>query len=58
MQIKVADLMIASPLDIQTPIRAIGGNVNLYYMILGRLESMTIHTNMNIMAAAVESEDY
>lgn len=55
MQIRVQDLKVASPLDIETPIRQLGGNVSLYYMMLGRLEDMSLITNMKAIAIAVDS---
>ena len=58
MQIKVQDLKINSPLDIETPIRQLGGNVSLYYTMLGRLETMSLHSNMKAIAIAVESQDW
>ena len=52
------DLNTTTPIDFKTPLHHICGNINLFYMMLGRLERMSLHLNMINMASAVEKRDF
>jgi HPt (histidine-containing phosphotransfer) domain-containing protein len=49
---------MGQPLDQAGPIRQLGGNTPLYFMMLGRLEHMSINTNMRLIAEAIEQKDW
>lgn len=58
MEIKVQDLQTDLPIDTDKPIKDLGGNHKLYYMMLGRLETMSLNKNMNKIATAMNCQDW
>ena len=56
--IRVLDLKTKYPVDEETPIKLLDGNVKLYYSMLGRLERMSLQPNMLALASAVEKGDH
>ena len=40
--IKVHNLDVSKPVDINTPVDSLGGNNNLYFAMLSRLEGMSL----------------
>jgi HPt (histidine-containing phosphotransfer) domain-containing protein len=46
------------PLDQVVPLMTLAGNVNLYYIMLGRLEVMTLNSSMEQLKLSVEQGDF
>jgi hypothetical protein len=46
LMIKIQDLDVVDPIDMQTPQKFLGGNTELFYMMLGRLEGMSLTSSM------------
>ena len=44
--IKICDLNIETPLDIETSVKNLGGDENLYFMMLGKFEEMSLNKNI------------
>lgn len=57
-QIKVVDFNITTPIDFDTAIKQLGGNQNLFYTMLGRLEQMSIEQQMAGIAKAIEDKNF
>lgn len=58
MPIRVLELKTTHPVDEETPIKLLDGNITLYYSMLGRLERMSLEPNMKALASAVEAKDF
>jgi len=58
MEIKAQDLDVSSPIDLNTPVKSLGGNYQLFYMMLSRLEVMSLTSNMQQIAKAVSDRDW
>jgi HPt (histidine-containing phosphotransfer) domain-containing protein len=58
LMIKIQDLDVADPIDMQTPQKFLGGNVELFYMMLGRLEAMSLTSTMKKIKEAMRTGDY
>jgi len=56
--IKVKDLDISQPIDMDTPVRDLGGNTQLFYMMLGRLEAMSLQPIMKKIKDAIAVQNY
>ena len=56
--IRVQDLDISRPIDMETPVRNLGSNIQLFYMMLGRLEAMSLQTNMRKIKDAIRVQNY
>ena len=54
----MADLDINLPIDLDTPVRMLGGNHQLFLMMLGRLEVMSLNQNMKQIADAIRNNDW
>ena len=51
--IKICDLNIDSPVDYETSIRNLGGEENLYFMMLAKFEEMSLNKNIREIAEDV-----
>ena len=58
MQINITELTDEVPVDTENPVRLLNGNTNLYYMMLGRLESMSLRPNIDAIATALDAQDW
>ena len=45
-------------MDIESPVRILGGDRGLYFLMLARLEEMSIIPNMKSISVAIEKKDY
>jgi HPt (histidine-containing phosphotransfer) domain-containing protein len=58
MNIPFAELTSDAPVDTENPVRLLNGNTNLYYMMLGRLESMSLRPNIDAIGTAIDARDW
>ena len=56
--IKVHNLDITNPVDINTPVDSLGGNNKLYFAMLSRLEGMSLSMCMQQITDAVDNKEW
>ena len=52
------DLQTEYPIDIETPVKIMGGNRKTYFNMLKILESMALRPKITALAAAVETDNW
>lgn len=57
-KIKVCDLDISTPIDVDTAVNGLGGDPAVYYMMLGSLEDMSLNQCLKDLVEAYDNKDY
>ena len=57
-QIKVCEMDTSSPIDIELAIRGLGGEPQIFYMMLGSLEDMTLVPTMKSIIVPFEQNNF
>ena len=57
-QIKVLEMDTSSPIDIDLAIPGLGGEPQIFYMMLGHLEGMTLNPTMKNIIGPFEQKNY
>lgn len=58
MKVEEEELCKLQPIDQMAPVKLLNGNTNLYFMMLGRLEQMSLRPNIDAIATALDVEDW
>ena len=58
MSIRVIEIDISSPVDSKLAINGLGGDPEIFYLMLGNLEGMSLTTTMQNIIAEYDSKNY
>lgn len=53
-EVRVTDMDISTPIDVDTAIQGLGGDPQIFYMMLGNLENMALNKAMKDIVPAFE----
>lgn len=53
-KVKIQNMDISNPIDVETAIRGLGGEKSIFIMMLSKLEAMTLN---NVMASFIKAYD-
>lgn len=56
--IKFVEMDVTTPIDVQCAINTLGGEPNIFYMMLGNLEDMSLNKVMTDMVPQYEAKNY
>ena len=57
-EVKVTDMDIATPIDVNTAIQGLGGDPQIFYMMLGNLEDLALNKAMKELVPEYEQKNY
>jgi len=57
-EVKVTDMDISTPIDVDTAVQGLGGDPQIFYMMLGNLESLVLNKTMKEIIPQYEQRNY